>query len=39
VTANAAPATGRVLLGTVGVATDSNIVVGTGNVVVQAVAP
>jgi subtilisin family serine protease len=35
VTANAAPATGRVLLGTVRVATDANIVVGTGNVVVQ----
>ncbi|CRK61629.1 Outer membrane stress sensor protease DegS [Alloactinosynnema sp. L-07] len=37
VTANAAPAAGRVLLGTVEVRTDANILVGTGDVVVQAV--
>ena len=35
VTANAAPAAGRVLLGSVRVATDTNIVVGSGDVVVQ----
>jgi len=37
VTANAAPAAGRVLLGTVEVRTDANILVGSGDVVVQAV--
>jgi hypothetical protein len=39
VTANAAPATGRVLLGSVRVATDSNVLVGSGDVVVQSVTP
>jgi len=39
VTANSAPAAGRVLLGTVRVATDSNVLVGTGDVVVQSVTP
>jgi len=39
VTANSAPAAGRVLLGSVRVATDSNVVVGTGDVVVQSVTP
>ncbi|MFL6162324.1 MAG: S8 family serine peptidase [Jatrophihabitantaceae bacterium] len=39
VTANAAPAAGRVLLGNVRVATDSNVVVGSGDVVVQGVTP
>jgi len=35
VTANAAPATGRVLLGSVQVRTDGNVLVGSGEVVVQ----
>lgn len=39
VTANAAPAAGRVLLGNVQVRTDSNILVGSGNVIVQSVTP
>ena len=39
VTAKAAPATGRVLLGTVDVRTDSNVLVGSGDVVVQSVTP
>ncbi|KRF41389.1 serine protease [Terrabacter sp. Soil810] len=39
VTANAAPAAGRLLLGNVQVRTDSNILVGSGDVVVQAVTP
>jgi hypothetical protein len=39
VTANAAPAAGRALLGTVQVQTDSNVLVGTGNVIVQSVTP
>ena len=39
VTANAAPATGRVLLGNVQVRTDANVLIGQGDVVVQAVAP
>jgi hypothetical protein len=39
VTANAAPASGRVLLGNVRVLADTNIVVGTGDVVVQSVTP
>lgn len=39
VTANSAPADGRVLLGTVDVRTDTNVLVGTGDVVVQAVSP
>jgi hypothetical protein len=39
VTANAAPAAGRVLLGDVQVRTDANVVVGSGDVVVQSVTP
>jgi len=39
VTANAAPAAGRVLLGNVQVRTDTNVLVGSGDVVVQAVTP
>ena len=39
VTANAAPAAGRVLLGSVQVRTDSNVLVGSGDVVVQSVTP
>ncbi|HST47976.1 MAG TPA: S8 family serine peptidase [Jatrophihabitans sp.] len=39
VTANSAPAAGRVLLGNVRVATDANVLVGTGDVVVQSVTP
>ena len=39
VTANAAPASGRVLLGAVQVRTDSNVLVGSGDVVVQSVTP
>jgi hypothetical protein len=39
VTANAAPAAGRVLLGSVQVRTDTNVLVGTGDVVVQSVTP
>jgi hypothetical protein len=39
VTANAAPAAGRVLLGSVQVRTDANVLVGTGDVVVQSVTP
>jgi hypothetical protein len=39
VTANAAPATGRVLLGNVQVRTDTNILIGSGEVVVQNVTP
>jgi len=39
VTANAAPAAGRVLLGAVQVRTDTNILVGTGDVIVQSVTP
>jgi len=37
VTANAAPATGRVLLGNVQVRTDTNVLVGLGDVVVESV--
>ena len=37
VTANAAPAAGRVLLGNVQVRTDANVLVGSGDVVVQSV--
>lgn len=37
VRANAAPAAGRVLLGSVEVRTDTNVLVGTGDVIVQAV--
>ena len=39
VTANSVPAAGRVLLGTVQVRTDSNVLVGSGDVVVQSVTP
>jgi subtilisin family serine protease len=39
VTANAAPAAGRVLLGNVQVRTDTNILVGSGDVIVQNVTP
>jgi hypothetical protein len=39
VTANAAPATGRVLLGGVQVRTDSNVLVGAADVIVEAVTP
>ena len=39
VTANAAPAAGRVLLGNVQVRTDANVLVGSGDVVVQRVTP
>ena len=38
-TANAAPAAGRVLLGDVQVRTDTNVLVGQGDVVVQSVTP
>ena len=39
VTANAAPATGRVLLGAVQVRTDTNVLIGSGDVIVQNVTP
>jgi hypothetical protein len=39
VTVNAAPAAGRVLLGTVQVRTDTNVLVGSGDVIVQSVTP
>ncbi len=39
VTANAAPATGRVLLGSVQVRTNTNVLIGQGDVVVEAVTP
>jgi hypothetical protein len=39
VTANAAPAAGRVLLGNVQVRTDTNVLIGQGDVVVQSVGP
>jgi hypothetical protein len=39
VTANAAPAAGRVLLGAVQVRTDGNVLVGSGDVVVRSVTP
>jgi hypothetical protein len=39
VVANAAPAAGRVLLGNVQVRTDTNVLVGQGDVVVQSVTP
>jgi len=39
VTANAAPAAGRVLLGNVQVRTDANVLVGSGDVIVQSVIP
>jgi len=39
VTANVAPAAGRVLLGQVEVRTDANVLVGSGNVIVQSVTP
>ena len=39
VTANAAPAAGRVLFGNVQVRTDTNILIGSGDVIVQSVTP
>jgi subtilisin family serine protease len=39
VTANAAPASGRVLAGTVEVRTDTNVLIGSGDVIVQAITP
>ncbi len=39
VTANAAPAAGRVLLGNVQVRTDANLLVGSGDVIVESVTP
>jgi hypothetical protein len=39
VTANAAPASGRVLLGNVQVRTDTNVLVGSGDVIVESVTP
>ena len=39
VTANAAPEAGRVLLGNVQVRTDTNILIGSGDVIVQSVTP
>jgi hypothetical protein len=39
VTANAAPAAGRVLLGNIQVRTDQNVLVGSGDVIVQSVTP
>jgi hypothetical protein len=39
VTANAVPASGRVLLGNVQVRTDTNVLIGSGDVVVQSVTP
>ncbi len=39
VTANAAPASGRVLLGNVQVRTDANVLVGSGDVIVETVTP
>ena len=39
VTANAVPAAGRVLLGAVQVRTDTNVLVGSGDVIVQSVTP
>ncbi len=39
VTANAAPASGRVLLGNVQVRTDANVLVGSGDVIVENVTP
>jgi hypothetical protein len=39
VTANAAPETGRVLLGNVQVRTDANVLVGQGDVIVESVTP
>ena len=39
VTANAAAGTGRVLLGNVQVRTDANVLIGSGDVIVQSVSP
>jgi hypothetical protein len=39
VTVNAAPAAGRVLLGNVEVRTDANVLIGSGNVIVESVTP
>jgi hypothetical protein len=39
ITANSAPASGRVLLGNVQVRTDTNVLVGSGDVIIQSVTP
>jgi hypothetical protein len=39
VTANAAAGAGRVLLGNVQVRTDTNVLIGSGDVIVEAVTP
>jgi len=39
ITANAAPAAGRVLLGNVQVRTDANVLIGSGDVVIESVTP
>jgi hypothetical protein len=39
VTANASPAAGRVLYGNVQVRTDTNILIGSGDVIIQSVIP
>jgi hypothetical protein len=39
VTANAVPASGRVLFGRVNVVTDTNAVIGSGDVIVESVTP
>jgi hypothetical protein len=39
VTANSVPDSGRLLLGSVQVRTDTNVLVGSGDVVVQSVTP
>ena len=39
VTANAAPEAGRVLLGNVQVRTDANVLIGSGDVIVESVTP
>jgi hypothetical protein len=39
VTANAVPAEGRVLYGTVQVRTDTNVLIGSGDVIIQSVTP
>ena len=39
VTANTAPAAGRVLLGAVQVRTDANVLIGSGDVIVESVTP
>jgi hypothetical protein len=39
ITVGAAPAAGRVLLGNVQVRTDSNVLIGSGDVIIQSVTP